>query len=60
VDWDGLLRNRNGPTNIVYQFSSKTDVVFFTSVLVSLTKYKNYEIRRVAKRLRDKRSKEID
>jgi hypothetical protein len=45
-----------GPKNIIYQFSSKTDVVFFVAVFVSLTKSKNYEIRRVAKGLRDKRS----
>jgi len=56
VDWAGLLRNRNGPTNITNQFSSITGVVFFTGVFVSLTKYKNYEIQRVVRRLRDERS----
>jgi len=55
VDWAGLLRNRNGPTNIRNQFSSITGVVFFTGVFVSLTKSKNYEIRRVVSGLRDER-----
>jgi hypothetical protein len=51
VDWAGLLRNRNGPTNIIYQFSSIIGVVFFTGVFVSLTKSKNYKILRVAREL---------
>jgi hypothetical protein len=44
MGWAGFLRNRNGPTNGIYQFSSKTEVVFFTGVFVLLTKSKNYEI----------------
>jgi hypothetical protein len=56
MGWAGFLRNRNGPTNVIYQFSSKTDVIFFAGVFILLRKSKNYEIRRVTKGLRDKRS----
>jgi hypothetical protein len=40
----GLIIN-----NAIYEFSSKTWMIFFAGVLVYLTKSKNYEIRKVAK-----------
>jgi hypothetical protein len=56
MGWARFLRDRNGPTNIIYQFSFKTDVVFFAGVFVSLTKSKNYEIWRVDRELQEERS----
>jgi hypothetical protein len=51
MGWAGFLRNRNGPTNVIYEFSSYLRVVCFMGVFVPLTKSKNYEIRRVARGL---------
>jgi hypothetical protein len=42
--------------NIDVKFSFKIKVVFFTGVSLPLTKSKNYEIRRIAKRLWEERS----
>jgi hypothetical protein len=44
---------KDRPINYQCEFRSTTGVVFFTSVFMALTTSKNYEIRRVAKGLRD-------
>jgi hypothetical protein len=51
----GFLRNRNGPTNVIFEFSSYLRTVCFIGVFAPLTKSKKYEIWRVGRGLLDER-----
>jgi hypothetical protein len=53
---DELSNQRKVLNDAIYGFSSKTEVVFFTGVFMSLIKSKNYEIWRIARGIRDERS----